>query len=75
LLLEARFVKPEIHQILFGDPLGVLKRSPDLLAAIRGPASKLKRGGRKKGRGRKEEGREYPLPHDLFAQRTDEIAH
>jgi len=56
LLLEARFfslkfTKYRLAAGLRPDPLGELKRSPDPLAAIRGPTSKgREREGRGKGR-------------------------
>jgi len=55
LLLEAKFfslkfTKYRLAAGLRPDPLGELKRSPDALAAIRGPTSKG-RGKERKGRG------------------------
>ena len=59
LLLSDAFFQPKMHQIAFGgpDPLGELKRSPDLLAAIWGlllmgrEGGSRKRGEKRKGRG------------------------
>ena len=59
MLLEAKFFSLKLtkYRLAAGlrpDPLGELKRSPDALAAIRGPTSKgrgKERKGREKGRG------------------------
>jgi len=60
-IFSLKFTKYRLAAGLRPDPLGELKRSPDPLAAIRGPTSKGRgrngRGG-KRGRGRKGEGRE-----------------
>jgi len=62
---------------LHPDPIGELKRSPDPLAAIRGPRPTSKgreereheREGREREEGKRREGKGLVLPHDFFARR------